>query len=359
MRVLWACWLLGMAAVRAVAGNGGQPHATDGNLSLMAPGNYPRTLTRPRMVDWLTSTGTTLPNGTAVLQVFAGLPGAGAWQLRGVVAQDARSGIDLANCFLVQEPVSGRLLAAYRHHFNCTGAACRRYTLQLAASEDGGATWAPTATMIQASSGLWEPFLLVNDSCLLSFFARELAPPTVILRAQDIALLTSCDGGQSWSAAHSIVHTSASRLGMPGMTVLPDKSWLLVFERTTRWTEFSVEYVRSVDSGRTWLERGVVYAPRRRNAGAPQVAWARNQIYVSFMTNDDDADPPPWVQGAFTKVSITPCSVQACTLAFPPRPQVVVAPASSFWPAVFATSNGTAVYAETGWQDATYLSGPL
>ena len=368
----------------------------EGVLPITQGGNYPRIATivsapsdhgsASQTLLWLACVGQGLPNGGAALNVYsANTPITTAkgptqapvnWRLHGTVTVDADPSNDLAKCFLQPlDPVRhpGVVVAAFRHHAACSGAACQSYTLQTTISHDFGKTWEPTPAIItNSSTGVWEPFLFQPDAArnpgrLQCFYSKELQLPSVTPRAQDIVVQESHDSGRSWQpAVRTVVHRNNSRPGMPGVSLLPDNSTLLVFERTVAWTQFRVEYVRSFDGGRSWDESGLVYAPRGRDAGAPQVAYssATSKVYVSFMTNDNHPAPvPPWVQGAAAKVSASlhPCTESECNIAFPTAlPTYTITPASSFWPAVFQArgrgDNTSSVFAVTGFNDTAWIT---
>jgi hypothetical protein len=287
-----------------------------------------------------------------------------SWSRIGTVVESADPSVELANCHICQANGSV-LLAAWRQHLYCIGDDCAAYTLCAAASLDGGRSWGDASTILISRTGVWEPFLLPRpDGSVQVYYARETNGPDVSPRAQQIVSQWSRDGlGQSWTwPPMVVVATDNSRPGMPGVTALPTapggQDLVVVFEETVPgdWAHFHVGYAVSRDGGVSWPERGTVYSPAVRNAGAPQVAYAAGsgQLVVSFMTNDDDPlPPPPWPNGAFVKVAMAPCSATSCTpLVFGP-PQVVAAP-EAWWPGVFA-ANGS-VYCVLAQNNTAYIT---
>jgi hypothetical protein len=96
------------------------------------------------------------------------------------------------------------------------------YRIALAASVDGGATWAPRAVVAEGPTGLWEPCLyLTSAGGLRVAYSAELANGG----EQDIVQRGSPDGGRTWGPPQVVAHTPGSRNGMPGVARLGDGSW--------------------------------------------------------------------------------------------------------------------------------------
>jgi hypothetical protein len=247
---------------------------------------------------------------TVVPEVFAQL---------GVAAEvpNATPDVDLANGYLLQLP-NGTLLCAFRHHDG--NGASRVFRIQVSASHDYGVTWALLSTVAQGPIGVWEPYLfrLTTDdnSTVRVAYSAELTNGG----EQDVVVQVSGDGGATWGAVSSRIHTPGSRNGMPAIIELLDHSLLAVFEGfwTGVWGDFTVNSARSFDGGTTWPEREMIHAPNSSSspggssfdAGSPQAALCpvTGKIVVVYMSNEPtnvstaDSAVSSWPDGAHAAV---------------------------------------------------------
>jgi hypothetical protein len=299
-------------------------------------------------------------------------PGAGAWGPPSVIAT-APAADDLANGHLLALP-NGTLLCAFRHHFALpTGGTV--YTLQLAASHDAGASWGAPTLITSGATGVWEPFLLLTPSALRVAYSAELTNGG----EQDVVLRSSSDGGGAWGPVDSVLHTPGSRNGMPGLAVLRDGSLLLVCEGfwgARGWGAFTVNSARSLDGGRSWVQRQVAHAPPApANAGSPQLALCRNSTLACavFMSSEAAAAAAAAAAGGASSGSAWPDGAHAALLcaavgegaapinwtAARPPVRVPTATATVYWPSFLAESGGgggSARVAYQGSDGAAYLS---
>lgn len=325
-----------------------------------------------------------------------GLGSVAGWRfVNGRVAGVApgEASFDFGNCNLAQLP-SGRLLCAFRHHSNCSGV-CKRYTVRVVSSDDGGDTWSDNAAIV-ADNGpdhaVWEPFLWAQTSqrnvtgefCVNVAYARETSfPPGK--SEQDIAMQTSCDGGVTWGAMQTVVHTPQSRNGMPGVAFLdePRRQHLVcIFEgfwggSQKGWGRYTVNTVRSADGGMTWGNGTTVFVPPNQtefNAGAPQILIkpGTGAVYASFMTNFDPRDPAKaptskWPGDAYagTLKSLAPLT-PGSPIQWPQKPDIQSAKPFVFWPSLFCATGSTGGAAKTcdtylafGNASGLYVKGPL
>ena len=263
-----------------------------------------------------------------------------------------RSFGDCDNLFLLPLP-DGTVLAAFRNHdLDLATGKAAYFRITVCRSVDGGRTWEflSQAAEKPAPFGLWEPFMRVEDSHrqdhdpggsggkdpeIQLLFSQERAADD-----QDTMLMSSVDGGKSWSGPGVAVTGAGERLrdGMVGVAETWDlkrrgeRTLVMVLE-TTRKGVFSVEAVVSYDGGRTFGSRQVVYeAKGGKNAGAPQIASFRDgSVAVVFMTDEDVSGESRWPRGAKVKA----------VFSGPPedgrfwwtQPQVV-GEASSSWPGI-------------------------
>jgi hypothetical protein len=273
------------------------------------------------------------------------------WMDAATVESDTRSGVDLANGFLWQERTGGALLCAYRHHTD-VGTPAVVYRIALSSSADEGVTWTPLANITQGPIGVWEPLLFSTPTdppgTVRVLYSAELTNGG----EQDIVQQTSRDGGATWGAVDSRVHTAGSRNGMPGVAVGPDGSLVLVFEGfwSGQWGHFTVNSVRSFDGGVTWVQPQIVHAPSLTAtcngvpccAGSPQIGQCGSSVAVVYMSNEDHpggGQPVPWPGGAgvglitasFSSTNVSaPLEWAASPPSFPP----LLSP-SALWPSIF------------------------
>ena len=283
-------------------------------------------------------------------------PGASAWGAPSVIAA-APAADDLANGHLLALP-NGTLLCAFRHHF--AGPKGTVYTLQLAASHDAGASWGAPALITSGATGVWEPYLLLTPSALRVAYSAELTNGG----EQDVVLRSSSDGGGAWGPVDSVLHTPGSRNGMPGLAVLRDGSLLLVCEGfwgARGWGAFTVNSARSLDGGRTWVQRQVARAPPApANAGSPQLALCRNSTVACavFMSSEGGGGGGgAWPDGAHAALLCAPLGAGSAPVDWGAGGDPVAVPAATatiYWPS-FLASNGSAHVAYQGSDGAAYL----
>jgi hypothetical protein len=214
------------------------------------------------------------------------------------------SGADMDNIFFLEVPGSSppHVRAAFRNHDENSAGTYTEYRITVCRSTDGGATWAflsQAATRTPTASqqlGIWEPFMRINAKGQVALtYSYELAANN-----QETYLVTSSDGGTTWTAPVNLkIHSTSESLrdGMQGIAAVTDQgngaaALVMVLETTRRSTSlFSVEYAVSYNDGATWGNRSTVYVPSAtRNAGSPQIAnWGAHGLAVIFMTDESTA----------------------------------------------------------------------
>ena len=104
--------------------------------------------------------------------------------------------------------------------------------IQLYKSTDMGQNWSFVSTIVTGggiNSGVWEPFLLVNENGdLVCYFSDETESAN---HSQKICFRTSSNG-TSWNSSTEIVasNTQSDRPGMPVVTKLGDGDYFMTFE---------------------------------------------------------------------------------------------------------------------------------
>ena len=323
-----------------------------GTEILPAPAFYPRLTVVPTSdPSGFAFAAVETPNATTrVLTLLRRLSAVYAWKPLSIIAADANASAapDLSNPQLLMPSLGGgrTLLCTYRHHTNSGPGGSRVYTVALSRSLDKGFTWEPLAVAASAATGLWEPFLFeVKGGMQLGLaYAAEITNGG----EQDIVLRFSNDGGRSWSAEASRIHTAGSRNGMPGVAVLPNGYLLAIFEGfwgPDGWGHFTVNSAISNDGGATWPQemRQIVHAPpagRSLNAGSPQVAacpaaaGSAPELCSVFMSDEPGAGVGPWPAGASI---LSLCAQPPYNWSAAGPPQVVPTDtATGYWPSLLA-----------------------
>lgn len=235
------------------------------------------------------------------------------WARLGIVARAAAPDADLGDgCFL--ERRDGTLLHSYRdNRVHGAGAVAPTYAIRVARSADGGRTWQPHSTVVEArpvgpgpSRGLWSSFLLeTRDGALQCVYDDEVTPHAEGFPGHQWLRMRTWDPrDRSWvrpvtvSRAHRPEHLS--RDGMASVVELERGRLLCVFESVQTFPPHAgvLRWVESQDGGRTWswerAERGVVYEPRDRRwmALAPWTArLPSGTLACVFVTDEDRATP--------------------------------------------------------------------
>lgn len=154
----------------------------------------------------------------------------------------------------------------------------RCMAIELWRSEDNGCSWQPHATARLGEGGVWEPeFVALPDGRLGLYYADETLQPE---HSQTVALLTSADGGRTWSEPRHLLADGEARPGMPVVRRLPGGRFLMVYELCGRpgadncavYAKFSPN-VETWGGATDWGER-VVSSEGRFFAGTPNLALA-------------------------------------------------------------------------------------
>ncbi|KAN0106625.1 glycoside hydrolase family 93 protein [Hyaloscypha variabilis] len=262
----------------------------DGSAVSMGSGTYPRATFRAD--GSILSCFTTFSASNTILTVASSTDGGAAWTVIGSVATEVTQTHDLDNCNVHTLP-SGRILAALRNHDQLAegNSSWYYYRIVISYSDDGGVTWSYLSTPRTSATkglGLWEPLLMdALDGSLMLYYSYETSTTG---DDQDSILITSTDGGVTWSADQTISGANITcRDGMVGVARLGTGSSTLVAVFESLDPDTGIHAITSTDDGATWGDRRVVYASSVSGAdqGAPQIAYINGQLVVSFQTNED------------------------------------------------------------------------
>ncbi|MFF7558185.1 family 16 glycoside hydrolase [Streptomyces olivaceus] len=193
------------------------------------------------------------------------------------------------------------------------------WTFQSVLQTGGGSTGAP-----HGGSGVWEPFLTVDDKGRLAlYFSDERRQPE---HAQILAHMVSNDGGVTWSARPDgstnfepglvvdVQSDSATdRPGMPTVATLPDGRMVLAYEICGEGRNCEAYTKTSTDGGATWgsgpsdLGTMAVTSDGRYLGSSPYIVWSpaggpEGQLMLAGMRTRfaaDDAFTPEDRQALF------------------------------------------------------------
>ena len=182
------------------------------------------------------------------------------------------------------------------------------YTIAIKTSDDNGKTWSAMKHVYKSEvwdddvlSGCWEPFVLeLPDGTVQIYFADETPYKKKGSNWQNISVIESKDGGQTWSAPRIVSQNGSGRDGMPVVMLLDDMLYMAI-ETSEPGTRLHPVVVSSTiednwknpvlkDSPhrfhpfRTSLKSDVVYS------GAPYIITTDNYIVYSYQIADISDD---------------------------------------------------------------------
>jgi hypothetical protein len=222
--------------------------------------------------------------GQPIIVVRKSLNNGISWEKDIIVSTEIEPHWDVANTTLVTLS-NGDILCSYRRVNTKT----HHYELPIKVSRDNGNTWQYLSTLASTNkkTGVWEPFIfeMPNAELIGSWAGGENGE-------QYIHLKRSFDKGVTWGKQTRIT-SGREGDGMPVMTYLDNGELIVVFEERHLKEEgfiyFTIVMARSVDHGRTWYDRKVIYqTPNKRGyAGAPYIERLPNDhLMVSFQTRN-------------------------------------------------------------------------
>jgi hypothetical protein len=348
MRFTYSSLLLSCISLLSQIEAAGLNPVLNGSPAQMNPntgGTYPRA--NPLGSSAIIGAFTGFSGGNNIITLVESINGGSSWTNLGSAATENSTTNDLDNPYPLRLP-SGRLVIAFRNHDRVPGSDPAQYTyyrIVLSYSDDNGANWLYLSTPAQSSTiGLWEPFMrIAADGTTLQLYYSRLYSST----DQDSILLTSADGGQTWSAEQTISGQDiTSRDGMLGVATIGTGSELLAVFECEQNGLFVVDSVSSSDGGITWGNRRNVYTPTgsSKNAGAPQVINVGGTLVVSFMTNEDTSGTASdWPNNAEVKLVTSSDGVSFGN-------KITVGGSASFWPGLVSTSDTSFLYLYQGAQ---------
>ena len=182
------------------------------------------------------------------------------------------------------------------------------YTIAIKTSDDNGKTWSAMKHVYKSQvwdedvlSGCWEPFVLeLPDGTVQIYFADETPYKRKGSNWQNISVIESKDGGQTWSAPRIVSQNGSGRDGMPVVILLDDMLYMAI-ETSEPGTRLHPVVVSSTIED-NWKTPVLKDSPRRfhpfRNSlksdvvysGAPYVIATDNYIVYSYQIADISDD---------------------------------------------------------------------
>lgn len=182
------------------------------------------------------------------------------------------------------------------------------YTIAIKTSDDEGKTWSRMRHVYKSDlwdrnvlRGCWEPFVLeLPDGRVQIYFADETPYWRKGSRWQNISLIESADGGDTWSRPRVVSQNGSDRDGMPVVAV-HDGMLLMAIESSEPGTRLfpavvksSVEDNWSSVVGRDSESRFHPFRKSLKSAlvysGAPYIITTDNYIVYSYQISDESDD---------------------------------------------------------------------
>ena len=182
------------------------------------------------------------------------------------------------------------------------------YTIAIKTSDDNGRTWSAMKHVYKsqtwkenALSGCWEPFVLeLPDGTVQIYFADETPYKKKGSNWQNISVIESNDGGQTWSKPRVVSQNGPGRDGMPVVMLLNDRIYMAI-ETSEPGTRLFPAVVSSTldDNWQTPVLKDSPdrFHPFKRSlksdvvySGAPYIITTDNYVVYSYQIADISDD---------------------------------------------------------------------
>ena len=183
------------------------------------------------------------------------------------------------------------------------------YSIAVIKSDDGGETWSDIDVIYSSKTwssdvvrGCYEPYVLeLPDGTVQVYFADETPYYAAGTEFQNISVIESHDGGDTWGEARIVCYTEGFRDGMPVGTVVGEMIFLAV-EAIGNNVRFHPEIVSS-DVNDSWSQ--IVYGESENRfnpleihldseniyAGAPYLIQTDNYLVLSYQSSEGAEEP--------------------------------------------------------------------
>ena len=225
---------------------------------------------------------------------------------RGFAATNALGAVrvNLVNAEFAQL-ATGRIILACNMRPSGKKVNVHPYAIAIASSDDAGVSWSPLKIVYKGrdsadgvSRGCYEPFVLpLSGGAAQMFYADETPYVEGRIKYQEISVVETGDGGETWSSPRTASYTPKRRDGMP--VVLQMGEWrYLAIESNPAGTRLHPQIIRSRVAD-DWRDAVGEHSPDRfepllepRNwnelyGGAPYIAATENFILLSWQETAD------------------------------------------------------------------------
>ncbi|MBR0298801.1 MAG: exo-alpha-sialidase [Bacteroidales bacterium] len=177
-------------------------------------------------------------------------------------------------------------------------------------SDDGGKTWSEKRTVyasrtwdVDASKGAWEPFVLELPDGRVQVYFTDNTPYYAVgdNRSNNISVVESSDGGDSWGPERIVCHTQGGWDGMPVVTIQDGYMYLVVEHKNERGSKYAMEIQgMSCTLDENWPEEIKLGDARRFYpfkpkdgiyCGAPYIIHTDNYFVVSCQSSEGADEP--------------------------------------------------------------------
>lgn len=183
------------------------------------------------------------------------------------------------------------------------------YTIAIKTSDNDGQTWSPMKHVYKsdvwdknALRGCWEPFVLeLPDGTVQIYFADETPYWRVGSRWQNISVIESRDGGDSWSEPRIVSQNGSCRDGMPVVMLLDGMIYMAIESTEEQYDRLHPIVVRNTieENWATLVGKGSPnrFHPFKKSlksdivySGAPYIIATDNYIVYSYQIADASDD---------------------------------------------------------------------
>lgn len=178
------------------------------------------------------------------------------------------------------------------------------YSIAVSLSDDNGAVWSDITPVFQSSkwngnavAGCWEPFVnVLPDGTVQIYFSDETPYFSDGHKFQNISVVESHDGGDTWGEVRQIAYTKGFRDGMPVVTMLHGRLYLAI-EHNAPHQKLHPQIIICNESD-NWPECAGGRSPARFNplasapdwsdvyAGAPYLIRTDNYLVLSYQSSE-------------------------------------------------------------------------
>ena len=182
------------------------------------------------------------------------------------------------------------------------------YTIAIKTSDDKGETWSAMKHVYKsevweknALSGCWEPFVLeLPDGTVQIYFADETPYWKKGSKWQNISVIESKDGGDTWSGPRVVSQNGNGRDGMPVVVLLDDMIYVAIETSEEGTRLFPAVVMSTVEDN--WREPILKDSPGRFHpfkkslksdvaySGAPYIITTDNYVVYSYQIADASDD---------------------------------------------------------------------